>query len=130
MKNYLLLLLICITQNVLSQNTESTNIIESHIFKFDEVQIKPEFPGGIESFYRFIIKNYHLPVSAEYTGKVYLTFVIELDGTIDDIKILKSPGLETEKEAIRVLKKSPKWIPGKNDGVNVRTIFSLPIKVG
>ena len=59
--------------------------------------------------------------------KIYVTFIVEQDGALTDIKILRDAGFNTGAEAIRVLKKCPKWSPGEKDGKKVRVLYSLPI---
>jgi periplasmic protein TonB len=62
-------------------------------------------------------------------GKVYVTFVVEKDGSLTDIKVLRDIGYGTGKEAIRVLSKCPKWMPGEQNGKKVRVLYSLPITI-
>ena len=91
--------------------------------------MKPEFPGGIEEFYKFVNNNFKFP--DEETGtkgkKVYATFIVEKDGSLTDIKILRDAGYGTGVETIRVLKNSPKWISGQQNGKKVRVLYSIPI---
>jgi len=93
------------------------------------IDVKPEFPGGIDEFNKFIAKNYNSPNQAGLKGKVYVTFVIEKDGSLTDIKVIRDIGYGTGKEAIRVLELSPKWSPGEQNGKKVRCTFSLPIAI-
>jgi protein TonB len=60
-------------------------------------------------------------------GKVYVTFVVEVDGSITDVKVLRGIGSGCDDEAVRVVKSMPKWVPGKQRGVPVRVQFNLPI---
>lgn len=94
--------------------------------KLDE---KPTFPGGFNEFYKFVGTNYKMPKIQGLQGKVYVTFVIDNDGSVVDIKILRDLGYGTGEEAIRVLKNSPKWNPGKQNGKTVRVLYSLPIAI-
>lgn len=91
----------------------------------------PEFPGGIAQFYTYVGNNFHKPeLDAEKTLKVYVSFVIERDGSITDITVLKDPGYGLGKEAIRVLKSiKAKWTPGILNGKTVRTAYNLPITI-
>ena len=66
---------------------------------------------------------------AKVNGKVYITFVIEKDGSITEIRNIRDFGYGSGEEAIRVMKLSPKWIPGKLNNDNVRVMYSLPITV-
>ena len=63
------------------------------------------------------------------SGKVYVTFVVEKDGSLTDIKVIRDIGFGTGKEAIRVLKSSPKWTPGEKNGKKVRVLYSIPITI-
>lgn len=86
-------------------------------------------PGGMNAFYKFINENYRQPDVEGLKGKVIISFVIDIDGKIVDIKVLKDIGYGTGKEAIRVLKLCPKWTPGKQDGKPVRVAYTLPINI-
>jgi protein TonB len=90
------------------------------------VEVKPEFPGGMAKFYKFIENNYNVP-SESPGGKVFIQFVVEKDGSLTDIKILRDIGYGTGKEAERVLRKSPRWTPAEQNGKKVRCSYQLPI---
>ncbi|AXG72716.1 energy transducer TonB [Flavobacterium arcticum] len=89
----------------------------------------PSFPGGIEKFYRKVGREFNIPETGNATTlKVYISFVVEKDGTMSNIKVLRDPGYGAGKEAIRVLKSiRTKWKPGKMKGQAVRTAYNLPI---
>ncbi|HLN94650.1 MAG TPA: energy transducer TonB [Flavobacterium sp.] len=90
----------------------------------------PEFPGGIQKFYEYVSKNFRVP--EENTGRVQVivSFVVEKDGALTDVKVLRNPGYGLDKEAIRVLRGlKTKWSPGIYKGQKVRTLYSLPIVV-
>lgn len=91
----------------------------------------PEFPGGINKFYTYVGNNFHRPeLDSERTLKVYVSFVIEKDGTMTDIMVKNDPGYGMGKEAIRVLKSlKTKWNPGILEGKPVRTAYNLPITI-
>jgi protein TonB len=93
------------------------------------IEQKPEYPGGIEKFYSFVGKNYQAPEEEGLKGKVYVTFVVEKDGSLTDIKVIRDIGYGTGKEAIRVLSKCPRWLPGEQNGKKVRVLYSLPITI-
>lgn len=92
---------------------------------------QPSFPGGMERFYDFVGKNYRTPdVELETTIKVFVSFVIEPDGSMTNIRVTRDPGYGLGKEAVRVLTSmKTKWEPGILDGQKVRTAFNLPIAV-
>lgn len=96
---------------------------------YTAVQVKADFPGGMGKFYEFVRKNYKTPEEEGLNGKVLVQFVVEKDGTLTDIKVLRDLGHGTGAEAIRVLKKVPKWKPAIQNGRAVRSLFSLPISI-
>lgn len=96
-----------------------------------ELDKMPEFPGGMSKFYTYVGNNFTRPeLDAERTLRVYVSFVIEKDGSITDIIVKNDPGFGMGKEAIRVLKSlKTKWSPGIIDGKPVRTAYNLPITI-
>ncbi|WP_338646478.1 energy transducer TonB [Flavobacterium sp. KS-LB2] len=102
---------------------------ENEVYNTAGITEKPDFPGGIMEFYKFVGNNFKTPEQPNLKGKVYITFVIEKDGSLSDIKNIRDIGFGTGEEAIRVLKICPKWIPGKMNGVPVRVMYSLPITI-
>lgn len=109
------------------ESDEETEIILS----IDPVETPPQFPGGEDSLYSFIYSNLRYPQEAidnGIEGRVYITFVVEKDGSITGIKILRDIGYGCGEEAVRVLKMMPKWIPGKDHLGNIhRTQYNMPI---
>jgi protein TonB len=108
---------------------ETTKVESDSIYNTAGIEVKPDFPGGMGEFYKYFAKNYRTPNVKKLNGKVYVTFVIERDGSIVDIKVLRDIGYGTGEEAIRVLNNSPKWLPGEQDGKKVRCSFTLPITI-
>jgi len=97
---------------------------------FIVVQKKPEFPGGEKELFRYLGNNIKYPEMAKdagINGKVYVTFVIDKDGSISQAKILRSIGGGCDEEALRVVKGMPKWAPGKQRGKAVKVQFNLPV---
>ena len=100
------------------------------VFKSVEVAQKPK--GGMEAFYKFVSNNYNYPPQAQeqgVNGRVLLQFVVEKDGSLTDIKVLRDLKYGTGEEAVRMLKKAPKWKPGIQNGRPVRVQFTLPIQL-
>lgn len=100
------------------------------VYDFVSLQSQPTFPGGMDKFYEYVSNSMQYPQEArdkKVTGKVFLSFVIETDGELTDIKIDRRLGYGTDEEALRVLKASPKWIPGIQDGQKVRVKYNIPI---
>lgn len=95
---------------------------------FVVVEDMPSFPGG--NVQKWIAKNVKYPVLAMENGiqgKVFIQFVIERDGSITDVKVLRGVDASLDKEAVRVVKAMPKWKPGKQRGKPVRVSYTLPI---
>ena len=96
----------------------------------ESIDIAPIPPGGIQSFLKFIGRTYQYPAGAEAAkvqDRVIVTFVVEKDGNLTDVKLVKDLGYGTGEEAIRVIRKSEKWEPGYNNGKAVRVQYTLPI---
>lgn len=97
---------------------------------FDVVEQMPEFPGGQAALLKWISDNIKYPAIAEENGiqgRVVCTFVVERDGSVTDVLVARSIDPSLDKEAIRVLKKMPKWIPGKQNGSAVRVKYTVPV---
>lgn len=95
------------------------------------VETMPEFPGGQEAMYAFLMKHLKYPNEArkeKISGVVYVVFVINADGSIVDQSILKSPHQSLSDEALRVIGKMPAWKPGYQKGKAVRVKMTLPIR--
>ena len=110
------------------QIEEEEDETETQIFTV--VENDPEFPGGMEALYKYLAQNIKYPQLARdnnITGKVYVTFVVERDGSIANPKVLRDIGGGCGAEAIRVVKAMPKWTPGKQRGKAVRVQFNLPV---
>ena len=93
-------------------------------------QLRAEFPGGMPALREFLAENCHYPKEAQDNGQqgvVLLEFVVEEDGTISTITVLRSACEALDEEAIRVVKAMPKWKPGENNGQPCRSYFQLPI---
>ena len=108
---------------------EEEEVDEQQIFTIVEEQ--PEFPGGMAECYKWINKNLNYPtISAEngVQGRVTVNFVVNTDGSIVDVKVLRGVDPYLDKEAVRVVSKMPKWKPGKQRGKAVRCSFNLPVR--
>jgi len=103
---------------------------ENYIYSTNNIQVKPEFPEGKEAMYSFIRKNYVVPqaiLDQKKNRKVFVSFVVEKDGRLSDLKVLREVGFDTGKEALRVLALMPKWQPGENEGKPIRCRYAIPI---
>ena len=97
---------------------------------FDVVEVMPSFPGGQGALFEWLSKNIKYPVVAEENGvqgRVIVSFVVERNGSITDVQVVKSVDPSLDKEAVRVVKAMPHWIPGKQNGSAVRVKFTVPV---
>ncbi len=111
------------------QQEEESEIQEQEIFQV--VENAPAFPGGDIARMKFLQDNIKYPAMARESGiqgTVYVTFVVERNGSVTDVKILRGIGGGCDEEAVRVVKNMPKWEPGKQRGKPVRVQFNMPIR--
>lgn len=97
---------------------------------FVAVEQQAEFPGGQAALMKWLSNNIRYPEAAQQNdiqGRVIVKFVVEKDGSIGAASIVKGVDKDLDREALRVVKKMPKWQPGKNNGVAVRSYFNLPV---
>lgn len=98
---------------------------------FTSVEKQPEFPGGFVKFLQFIKDNQKVNVGTDAkSGRVIVSFVVEKDGALTGIKVVRSISVEYDAEALRLLKLMPKWLPGMQNGRPVRVQYSVPINLG
>lgn len=127
MKNFLLLAIAFFSFQFM--NAQELSQPQDSIYDFKEVDVKPEYPGGVEAFYKFIAKNFKTPEEEGLNGKIITTFVIEIDGSITDIKVLQDIGYGSGAEVLKVLSMSKKWIPAKLNDIPVRVLYQFPITI-
>ena len=97
---------------------------------FQVVDVMPEFPGGVNALISHVGQNVIYPAEAmekEIQGRVFVGFVVEKDGSISNVKVLKGIGGGCDEEAVRVISSMPKWKPGKQKGKPVRVNYQIPI---
>jgi protein TonB len=102
---------------------------EAQIFMV--VESMPEFPGGEAALYKYLGENIKYPQMAKESGiqgRVFVTFVVERNGSVTDVRVLRGIGGGCDEEAIRVVQNMPKWTPGKQRGKSVRVQYNLPVK--
>jgi len=105
-------------------------IISGKEFLFEKVEQVPTFPGAEAGFNKFLVQNIRYPKIARdnnVQGRVIIGFVVERDGTLTDIKVVRGIGGGCDEESLRVMSLSPKWNPGLNHGKPVRVQYSIPI---
>ena len=97
---------------------------------YSSPEVLPEFEGGVKGFNRYLSKKIKFPSDAIRSGIggiVYVSFVVETDGQLSEIKLLNKLYPSLDKEAIRVISTSPKWIAGREHGIPVRVAFTVPV---
>ncbi|MFD2601784.1 M56 family metallopeptidase [Flavobacterium suzhouense] len=113
--------------------SKSKTVVQSNedTYNVAALNTQPEYPGGMQAFYSQVMKNFQVPeIDHDLTAKIYVSFVVEKDGAITDIKILRDPGYGLGDEAKRVLElDDTKWKPGILNGKPVRASFNLPITI-
>jgi len=124
---YLILVFLLFFVGAKGQSKPATAPHKTNQILIDPVEPSPSFPGGQKAFYKFLGKNLKWPGDPEVSGRVVVGFVVEKDGRLTHFKILRSLGKDFDAEALRVLKKSPKWIPAIINGKPVRRGFMQPI---
>lgn len=115
-----------------SPENQKVKKADGEIYNTSEISENPSYPDGITEFYKFVGQSFKISkemTDAKAKGRVYITFIIEKDGSITDIKSIRDFGYGTGEEAIRVMKLCQKWIPGKVNNEPVRVMYSLPITV-
>ena len=101
---------------------------------YTKVTVPPEYPGGTDALVDFLVKNLKYPEKAKkdsIVGKVFVTFVVEADGSVSHVKVLRGIGGGCDEEAVRVVSMMPKWKPGTQGGENAKPVavqMNLPIQ--
>jgi TonB family protein len=111
-------------------NNQQDATISTSAKVFDVVERRPEFPGGMTAFFRFIGETLKYPATMRENniqGKAYISFIIEKDGSISDVRSLHDPGYGAGEEAVRTISLSPRWNPGIQNGQPIRVQFTVPI---
>jgi len=117
---------------VIEQKAKISQSIEAEPLDYKKVDDVAEFPGGVQSLYEWFKDQFQYPQAATNVGmddRIVATFIIEKDGSLSNIKIVKDAGLETKEEALKVLQNSPKWTPAKLKGEPVRMSYTFPVNL-
>ena len=97
---------------------------------YDVVEVMPQYPGGQIAMLKYIMENIKYPkqiMEEGIQGRVTVSFIVEKDGRVSNVRLLRSVQPSLDKEAIRVVKSMPKWTPGKQNGKPVRVRFNVPV---
>ncbi|HZY38532.1 MAG TPA: energy transducer TonB [Mucilaginibacter sp.] len=111
-----------------AQLTDSAR--NSNDMVFTSVEHIPEFPGGISQFNKFLVKNLRYPAAARENnteGRVIVTMVVEKDGSLSQVKVVRGIGDGCDDEAVRLVKLSSPWKPGMQNGRAVRVMYAVPV---
>lgn len=103
---------------------------DTKVYDYVSIDTQPSFAGGMSNFYAYLKSSVKYPAEAvrsSVQGKVFVSFVVEKDGQLSDIKVERKLGFGTDEEAVRVLSESPRWLPGTQGGKAVRVKFNIPI---
>lgn len=117
-----------VAEQVVVKEPEPEPVKEEQIFVAVEQQ--PEFPGGTAALMKWLANNVRYPQMAlenGISGRVIVKFVVEKDGSVSGVTLVRGVDKDLDREAIRVVKSMPKWQPGKNNGQAVRCYFNLPV---
>ena len=109
-------------------NANATDAKSGTALKVAEVM--PKFPGGIPGLMQYLARNIKYPTIAQENGtqgRVIIQFVVERDGSITDVRVARGVDPYLDKEAVRVVKSMPKWLPGKQNGKAVHVKFTVPV---
>ncbi|MDY6372289.1 MAG: TonB family protein [Bacteroidales bacterium] len=140
-KAFLTLAVLCCIGLMASCQIRNTNELEIDSIQMDDdtnagelidpIQIDPQFPGGVDSMYAFIARNFRLPQKCDgVKGTIWVRFVIERDGTVSNAEVMRGLGNEYDEEALRVVRMMPRWIPCRFAGSETptRSHYIVPIK--
>ena len=111
-------------------SAQKTVVSQKNEKVFDIVEQMPEYPGGMQALFEFLSQNIKYPEDAQkqkVEGRVIATFVVETDGSISNIEVVKPAFPSLDAEAVRVIQAMPNWTPGKQSGKVVRVKYTIPI---
>ena len=111
-------------------SAQKTVVSQKNEEVFDVVEQMPEYPGGMQALFEFMSQNIKYPADAQkqkVEGRVLAKFIVETDGSISNIEVVKQAFPSLDAEAVRVIQAMPKWKPGRQKGQAVRVKFVLPI---
>jgi protein TonB len=129
MKKFIIMALMAVF-GLITVSAQKTVVAQKNQKVFDIVEQMPEYPGGQAALFEYLSKNIKYPADAEkkkVEGKVFVTFVVDTDGKITDVSLLRKVFPSLDAEAIRVISGMPNWIPGKQKGQVVRVKYTVPI---
>ena len=129
MKKFLIMALMALF-GLTTVSAQKTVVAQKNQQVFDVVEKMPEYPGGQAALFEYLSTNVKYPVDAEkqkIQGRVLVTFVVNTDGSITDIEVVKKAFPSLDAEAVRVISGMPKWTPGEQKGQKVRVKYTVPL---
>lgn len=102
------------------------------VYNASAIETQPSFPGGMGKFFKYIFHNLKYPAadsSSNISGKVFVEFIVEKDGSLTNAKILRPGWAALDREVLKVIANSPKWKPGLLAGKKVRVRYTMPIHI-
>jgi protein TonB len=133
MKNVIKLvaMFVLITGTAMSQTTPKPDAKQDANGVYQTAEVMPSYPGGNDALMKYLSTNLKYPENAKSSkiqGKVFVSFVVNSDGKVSNVKVLRGISGGCDEEAVRVVQAMPNWIPGKQKGNNVPVQFNLPIQ--
>ena len=125
MKKYFVFLILIMASNNYAQKTSGNAIV----LKSSEVEKKPVYKGGMGEFDTYMNANFRIDAEKGYEGKMIVELIVEKDGSLSNMAILRDFGYGTGRETLRCLEACPKWQAGEKDGKAVRTLCTIPIYI-
>ena len=129
MKKFLIMALMALF-GLTTVSAQKTVVAKKNQQVFDVVEKMPEYPGGQAALFEYLGTNVKYPADAEkqkIEGRVLVTFVVNTDGSITDIEVVRKAFPSLDAEAVRVISGMPKWIPGEQKGQKVRVKYTVPL---
>lgn len=129
MKKFIIMALMALF-GLTTVSAQKTVVAKKNQQVFDVVEKMPEYPGGSAALFEYLSKNVKYPADAEkkkIEGRVLVTFVVNTDGSITDIEVVRKAFPSLDAEAVRVISGMPKWIPGEQKGQKVRVKYTVPL---
>ena len=129
MKKFLIMALMALF-GLTTVSAQKTVVAKKNQQVFDVVEKMPEYPGGQAALFEYLSTNVKYPADAEkqkIEGRVLVTFIVNTDGSITDIELVRKAFPSLDAEAVRVISGMPKWIPGEQKGQKVRVKYTVPL---
>jgi hypothetical protein len=128
MKKIILSIFILFVNGMFAQNSVELSPIQKEIYTLENIQVAPEFPKGEKKFDEYVKANFNNQ-KAKKGSEIVATFIVEMDGSITNVEIIKDDKFGSGKGLKKVLEMSPKWLEGQHKGYHVRTKLNYTLKL-